>query len=263
MPEYPKPGRKLVVANWKMNGLTRESRELITQITLNKMALDTIVICPPYTALWQVGNALSGTRIHLGAQDCHQEKCGAFTGDVSARMLKDQGCGFVILGHSERRRHHHETDTLIEKKTRAAWAEELRVVLCVGETEKQRAEGRTLAVIEDQLRHSVPASATAQTTVIAYEPVWAIGTGNTATVQDIAEVHSFINHLVKKHWPKWGAMANPLYGGSVKAANAASILSIPEVGGVLVGSASLDYEEFKGIVEATALEECLPAGDGA
>ena len=251
--------RKLVVANWKMNGLDEERREVITQIAIKKANLNNIVICPPFTALHQVGLALQDTRMHLGAQDCHFKECGPYTGEVSAKMLKINHCDYVIVGHSERRRDHHETDILVQKKADAVRKEGMIPIICIGETQKQRDEGKTLAVIEGQLMHCIPEVATSKNTVIAYEPVWAIGTGKTPTMDEIKEVHDFINNTIAKKLPDFTGTPNAIYGGSVCPDNAKDILDIDSVGGVLVGGASLHLEEFRTIVEATFLPEELEA----
>lgn len=238
--------RKLIVANWKMHKNRLEAAEFVLRIT----HAENIVLCPPFTALDTVRQALAGKATKLGAQDCHAATHGAFTGDISAQMLKDAGCTYVIVGHSERRSQHQETSEAVRKKAAAAHKAGLIAILCVGETEKERKEGSFTRVVEEQLLHSLPEGASSMNTILAYEPVWAIGTGNTATTADITQMHDFIARLMKNHFPGWGAPAYALYGGSVKAANAAEILAIPTVGGVLVGSASLDAAEFSAIAGA-------------
>lgn len=246
-----KISRPLIVANWKMHGLCETSRELITQIVLNKADLDNIVICPPFTLLYQVGQAIHGTMINLGGQDCHHEKQGAFTGDVSAAMLKDDGCSYVILGHSERRKNHHETDSLVQKKADAAHRAGLITIICVGESEKARERGDTLKVVEDQILHCLPKGTGPENAIIAYEPVWAIGSGKTPTSKEIGEVHEFIGALLKKKYPNFKKSSRIIYGGSVTPDNAEKILAIKGVGGLLVGGASLDAKSFSKIVKAT------------
>jgi triosephosphate isomerase len=238
--------KKLIVGNWKMNSLTGEAADRVSRIA----HAENIVLCPSFTSLGAVRQALAGKPSKLGAQDCHAATHGAFTGDISALMLRDAGCAYVILGHSERRSHHQESGELVRKKAAAAHKAGLIAIVCVGETEKERKEGKYTRVVEEQLLHSLPEGASAANTVIAYEPVWAIGTGNTATPADITEMHDFIARLIRNHFPGWGGDAHALYGGSVKAANAKEILAIATVGGALVGGASLDPAEFNAIAAA-------------
>lgn len=243
--------RQLIVANWKMHGLCESGRELVTQVTLNKAHLDHIVLCPPFTLLYQIQQAISGTELRMGAQDCHWEEKGAFTGDISAQMLRDDGCQFVIVGHSERRAAYHETDVTVKKKAEAAHKASVIPIICVGESKKVRDEGRAIEFVCNELRHCLPENAKAQNVVIAYEPIWAIGTGETATIEQIAEMHAAINKCVADHYPDFEGVADPLYGGSVTPENAKEILDTDGVGGVLIGSASLDPDAFRAIVEAS------------
>ncbi|MBM3602468.1 MAG: triose-phosphate isomerase [Alphaproteobacteria bacterium] len=248
---------KLVVGNWKMNGLAQDAK-LLVQALLAKGAKTAedgqlghhgqgqilngvrMAICPPFTLLSQVRDWLAGGAIALGAQDCHAEPAGAFTGNISAAMLADAGCQLCILGHSERRQA-GETSVQIAAKLAAAHHNRLLPILCIGETLAQRQAGETLAVLADQLTNSLPFTLTGGNPplVIAYEPVWAIGTGLTATLDQIAEVHQFLRQQTVGlgHVPL-------LYGGSVKASNAAEIMALGDVDGVLVGGASLNAEEF-------------------
>jgi triosephosphate isomerase len=208
------------------------------------------MICPPATLLDRAREVLTGSIVRLGAQDCHPKPMGANTGDISAEMLADAGAEAVIVGHSERRTDHGESDALVAAKAAAAHRAKLTAIICVGETEAQRRGGETLAVVGGQLDGSLPASANAANTVIAYEPVWAIGTGLTPTRTDIAEVHGFIRERLKKRLGAEGAGIRILYGGSVKPGNAAELLAIPDVNGALVGGASLKATDFYGILSA-------------
>ena len=206
------------------------------------------LVCPPFTLLTTVKKALRGSKVALGAQDCHTAEKGAHTGDISPVMLKNCGCAYVIVGHSERRADHHESNELICQKAEAAYKAGLKAVICIGETEAERDAGKTIDVCTKQIMGSVPDSATAVNTVIAYEPVWAIGTGKTPTAADVEEVHAAIRKVVAKKLGK--ATANKmrlLYGGSVKPSNAAELLALPDVDGGLIGGASLKASDFMGI----------------
>jgi triosephosphate isomerase len=201
-----------------------------------------IVLCPPATLISLVGGRIRGSSIGLGGQDCHSEPTGAFTGDVSALMLSDLGCRWVIVGHSERRQGHGESDAVVRAKASSAHAAGLTAIVCVGESAAEREQGRTLAVIDAQLGGSLPEGSRADNTVIAYEPIWAIGTGVTATADDVRRVHAhIIDRLARR--PR-GERLRVLYGGSVKAGNAAELLSVAGVAGALVGGASLKLDEF-------------------
>ncbi|HLF58804.1 MAG TPA: triose-phosphate isomerase [Alphaproteobacteria bacterium] len=244
--------RPLIAGNWKMNGLREEGVALATRLKQRAaaqagLACD-IVVCPPFTLLHEVGRALQGSKIALGAQDCHEGSPGAFTGDIAAAMLKDAGCRYVILGHSERRAGHGESDALVRRKAAAAHRTGLTAIVCVGETEAERDKGLTFDVIARQVENSLPDGAGAGNTVIAYEPVWAIGTGRTPNAEDIAANHRQIRAAVARAGNA-GAI-RVIYGGSVKADNAASLLAIPEVDGALVGGASLKADDFWAIVES-------------
>ncbi len=241
--------RKIAAGNWKMNGLKASIVELKELITLTKGATCEIVICPPATLIEEMVHVAGDSGIVIGGQDCHWSESGAYTGEISAPMLADVGAKTVILGHSERRSLHHETSDYIRTKVEAAWRADLSAIICVGETEAQRDSGDTLQIIKDQLDGSIPDGATAANTIIAYEPVWAIGTGKIPTYSQIAEVHDFIRvQLVQTY--ATGEDIRILYGGSVKPSNAAEIFAISNVDGGLVGGASLNATDFAGIVTA-------------
>lgn len=245
--------RKLAAGNWKMNGTRAALAELEKMTAAHPGAAVDILICPPFQLLTQAAEIASGSPVAIGAQDCHTEASGAHTGDISAAMVADTGATAVILGHSERRADHDETSALVCEKARAALGAGLTAVICLGETEAQRDAGDTLDIIADQLANSVPDSATAANTVIAYEPVWAIGTGRTPTTAQIGEVHDVLRtSLIRRFGEAEGAAIRLLYGGSVKAGNAAEIFAIGNVDGALVGGASLKTDDFSPIV--TALE---------
>ncbi len=239
--------KKLIAGNWKMNGTEKSADALIIAveeaIEQNPVVLETcdFVVCPPFVHIPMVKDKTSV--VALGAQDCSEKANGAFTGDISASMLKDIGATYVILGHSERRQYHRESDQTVHDKAVSANASGLITIICVGETEAEREAGKQNDVVAAQMAASIPASATAQNTVIAYEPVWAIGTGKTATAEDIRAMHAFIRGKVP------GDM-RILYGGSVKPSNAAEIFAVPNVDGALIGGASLKSEDFMGIATA-------------
>ena len=242
--------RKLAAGNWKMNGLALslpEARDLGRMFP--SPACD-ILICPPATLIAQMVWTVQGSAVKVGGQDCHTKVSGAHTGDISAAMLKDAGASAVILGHSERRTDHGETDALVKAKAEAALAAGLIAIVCVGETEAQRDAGTTLDVVGAQIDGSLPEGATAANLVIAYEPVWAIGTGRTPTIAEIAEVHAFIRERLTRHMGAEAAGVRLLYGGSVKPSNATEIFAVPNVDGALVGGASLKAEDFGKIVAA-------------
>lgn len=246
--------RRLIAGNWKMNGLKADSLKLVGDLAerAKKRGKPSpeIAVCPPATLLADVGKALAGSPIKLGAQDCHTKVSGAHTGDISAAMLKDQGCTYVIVGHSERRTDHGESSALVRSKAEAAYAAGLGAIICIGETEAQRDAGQTLDVIKDQLAGSVPDGATPANTVVAYEPVWAIGTGRTPTTDQVAEVHAFMRkELIAKRADL--ADVTLLYGGSVKGSNAKELLAVPNVEGALVGGAALKADDFWQIIEGS------------
>ena len=239
--------RKLIAGNWKMNGLRAEglalAEGLAARVARPGEADCDWVICPPAPLLVPVGEAILGSPLALGAQDCHAAPSGAHTGDVSAPMLADVGCRYVIVGHSERRADHGESDAQVKAKASAAQAAGLTAILCLGESEAQRAAGEALTVIEAQLRGSLPASA--DSLVLAYEPVWAIGTGKVATPADVAEAHAHIRGLLGQVCgAETAAVTRVLYGGSVKPDNAAELLALADVDGALVGGASLKVDDF-------------------
>ncbi|PVA06132.1 triose-phosphate isomerase [Thalassorhabdomicrobium marinisediminis] len=241
--------RKLIAGNWKMNGTAADLGELRTLAQQHPDPSVDIVICGPATLL----SRMAETGLMIGGEDCHPAASGAHTGDISAPMLADAGASHVITGHSERRSDHGEDDALIAAKTQAAWAADLHVILCIGESEAQYRAGKTLDVLRRQLDHSVPDGATAATTTIAYEPIWAIGTGLTPTPQEIADVHSALRAHLTARFGEDGAQMRLLYGGSVKASNAADIFALDHVDGALVGGASLKAADFSPII--TALEQ--------
>jgi triosephosphate isomerase len=246
--------RPLIAGNWKMHGRRADGVVLAAEIARRARRAPSevrceIALCPPATLLAAVAAALADSPVRLGGQDCHWAETGAHTGDVSAAMLADAGCGYVIVGHSERRTDHGETDELVQKKAAAAHRAGLTAIVCIGETELQREDGETLMVVERQFRESLPATATADNTVVAYEPVWAIGTGKVPTSAEIAAVHDQLRGLAKDKVAV-GDRLRLLYGGSVKSANAAEILAIGNVNGALVGGASLKAEDFWAITRS-------------
>ncbi|MEX2200397.1 MAG: triose-phosphate isomerase [Dongiaceae bacterium] len=250
-------GGKLIAGNWKMNGLRGDGVALATAVAEwarhpvagRSGVVAELVICPPATLLTAVGDAIAGSPVALGAQDCHPASKGAHTGDIAAPMLADLGCRYVIVGHSERRQNHREDNGLVAAKARAAHTAGLIAIVCVGETEAERDRGEALTVVGSQLEGSLPEGASAANTVIAYEPVWAIGTGRVPKPGDIAEIHDFIRRRATNRMTE-GANTRLLYGGSVKAENAAELLAIDHVDGALVGGASLDAGSFTAIAAA-------------
>ncbi|MTD99101.1 triose-phosphate isomerase [Paracoccus sp. YIM 132242] len=242
--------RKLAAGNWKMNGNRAALAEIDTLIAAHPVPGCEVLICPPAVLLHPM-KARVGDAIALGGQDCHAKASGAHTGDIAAAQLKDVGAAYVILGHSERRADHGETDVAVAAKAAAAHAAGLTAIICVGETEAQRDAGETLDVIAAQLDGSIPDGATAANTVIAYEPVWAIGTGRTPTTGQIAEVHGLMRERLAGKVAD-AAQVRLLYGGSVKPGNAAEIFAIPHVDGALVGGASLKADDFGAIIAALA-----------
>ncbi|MGE0239862.1 MAG: triose-phosphate isomerase [Parvibaculaceae bacterium] len=240
-----KSPRPLVAGNWKMNGTTaslKEARLLAGMLKDVRLKCE-VMICPPATLISTIRTVVKGAKIRLGGQDCHWHAHGAHTGDISPEMLKDAGCSAVIVGHSERRTDHGETDDIIRRKAEAAHRAGLTAIICIGETLEQRKAGQTLAVIARQLKGSVPAAATAADSVIAYEPVWAIGTGLTPTTAEVGEVHQSIRQQTD-------SQMRILYGGSVKPANASELMAVANVNGALVGGASLKAADFIGIIKA-------------
>src|SRR5262245_34178386 len=242
------PRRPLVAGNWKMNGLRASLAELarIAQGARELPAVD-ILVCPPATLVAKFAAAAAGSPVRIGAQDCHAKPAGAFTGDLSAEMLKDAGASAVIVGHSERRSYHRETDGEVRAKALAARRAGLCAIVCVGETRSERDGGRTLSVVGTQLDGSVPDGATAANLVLAYEPVWAIGSGLTPTPGDIAEMHGLVRRRLVARFGAEGEGIRILYGGSVKPANARVLMHVADVDGALVGGASLKADEFLAI----------------
>ncbi|NCB49553.1 MAG: triose-phosphate isomerase [Alphaproteobacteria bacterium] len=241
--------RLLIAGNWKMNGLSQEGKTLVEEIssflkTTTNPDFD-MLVCPPFTLIGQTCALAKDSSLSVGGQDCSFYDKGAHTGEVSAAMLKDIGCSYVIVGHSERRANHGETNEIVALKAQKALEEGLKVIICVGETEQERVSGKMLKVIETQVRDSLPLNATSENTVIAYEPIWAIGTGKTATPEDVAEVHKFIRSQIESLKGKDVAdKMRLLYGGSVKPNNAKELLSLEDVDGALVGGASLKSKDF-------------------
>lgn len=243
--------RPLIAGNWKMNGLSASMGELQAIVAAAPKFTNTdLLICPPATLIAGFASAAHGSALGIGGQDCHPNASGAHTGDLSAEMLKDAGAVAVIVGHSERRADHGESDAVVKAKAEAAWRAGLVSIVCVGETQAQRDAGKTLAVVSTQVAGSVPDGATAASLVIAYEPVWAIGTGLTPTTKDVEEVHGLIRKLLTDRFKGEGATMRILYGGSVKPSNAAELMAVPHVNGALVGGASLKATDFLAIAAA-------------
>ena len=247
--------RPLVAGNWKMNGLCASLAELAQLKEKLGAAAPSceVLVCPPFTLIAQAHWTVKGA-FALGGQDCNAKPCGPFTGDISAEMLKDAGASYVIVGHSERRQLHGERDGDVAAKAGAAWRAGLTAIICIGETEEQRDKGHAHHICSGQIDGSVPLAATPANTVLAYEPVWAIGTGKTATATDIKAMHAHLRScLTQRLGPSIGESAarqvRILYGGSVKGDNAAEILNLPEVNGALVGGASLKCEDFHRIIQ--------------
>jgi len=239
---------KLIAGNWKMNGLFANSMKMCAALRADAHHLHCdLVLCPPFTLLSAVADALSGSPIAVGGQDCHPDPEGPHTGDISARMLRDAGARWVILGHSERRLNHGEVNDLIRQKVEAAQASGLRPIVCVGETEDQRGGGEETNVVGWQLLGSLPRDFHG---VVAYEPVWAIGSGKIPTLEQVGMMHAFIREELVRQFGDAGRPIPILYGGSVKPDNAADLLAVPEVGGALVGGSSLWPAEFLAIAGA-------------
>jgi triosephosphate isomerase len=244
--------KPLVAGNWKMNGTTamlREPRLLAGMMRGVKTKCD-ILVCPPATLIRRVKGVLKGSRIKVGGQDCHAAESGAHTGDISAEMLKDSGATHVIVGHSERRTNHKETDATVAAKAKAAHRAGIVAIICIGETLDERKGGKTLSVLTSQIKGSIPEGSTAGNSVVAYEPVWAIGTGLTPTTAEVAEAHTHIRAELAKVMGEEGSKARILYGGSVKPSNATELMSAANVNGALVGGASLKAADFIGIIKA-------------
>jgi triosephosphate isomerase len=250
--------KKMIAGNWKMNGSVASMQALVKGILegikaeagLNE-ACD-FVVCPPYVHLPMVNWGLKDSAVALGGQDCALAVDGAYTGDISAAMLADVGCKYVILGHSERRQHHGETDAEVAVKAKLAWDAGLSVIICVGETDRQRAQGQQESVVGGQLAAAVPSGATFANTVIAYEPVWAIGTGKNATPDDVQSMHRFIRGRLQEQLAD-SANMRILYGGSVKPDNAATLFTVENVDGALIGGASLKADQYLAIAGAVKI----------
>ena len=241
--------RPLIAGNWKMNGLKSALGEFEAMIAGAGPLSDKadLLICPPATLIAGFADKARGTKLAVGAQDCHPKASGAHTGDLSAEMLADAGATAIIVGHSERRADHGEIDDLVRQKAEAVWRAGRVAIVCIGETRKQRDAGQTLDVCGTQLKGSLPDGATAANLVVAYEPVWAIGTGLTPTTADVEQVHRFIRGVLTDRFKAEGAKIRILYGGSVKPSNAAELMAVPNVNGALVGGASLKAADFLAI----------------
>lgn len=243
----------LIVGNWKMNGLRTDGSELANELC-KKIGHDEnfeVLVCPPSTLVSKISEVLATSPIAVGGQDCHANEKGAHTGDVSAVMLADAGCSYVIVGHSERRTGHGEDDATVRAKASTGLLNGLKIVICVGETESQKDAGDTLSIVSSQVSGSLPEGATAENTVVAYEPVWAIGTGRTPTLEEVQEVHAAIRADINIRLGVETANGmRLLYGGSVKPENASDLLALNDVDGALVGGASLDAEQFWAIAQS-------------
>jgi triosephosphate isomerase len=241
--------RPLIAGNWKMNGLKASLAEFDAMIAGASAVAGKadLLVCPPATLIATFAERARGWPIAIGGQDCHPKASGAHTGDISAEMLRDAGASAVIVGHSERRAEHGESDALVRQKAEAAWRAGLTAIVCVGETQKQRDSGQALAICRGQLDGSLPDAARADNLVVAYEPVWAIGTGLTPTVGDVKQVHEFIRDFLGARFNGEGAGIRILYGGSVKPSNAAELMAVANVNGALIGGASLKAADFLAI----------------
>ncbi|GHC60932.1 triose-phosphate isomerase [Limoniibacter endophyticus] len=245
--------RPLVAGNWKMHGTSVDLEQLVLMGEGFESASGgnaDAAICLPATLLARGADKVASGRVKLGGQDCHFNEKGAHTGDISAQMLKDAGAEYVIVGHSERRTDHGETSEIIRAKAEAAWAAGLVAIICIGETKEERGAGKTLDILTEQLKGSVPAGASAQNTVIAYEPVWAIGTGLTPSLDDVAQAHAHIRATLAEIMEAGATATRILYGGSVKPSNAAELMAVENVDGALIGGASLKAEDFLEIAKA-------------
>jgi triosephosphate isomerase (TIM) len=244
--------RPLIAGNWKMNGLkaSRSEFEAMLAGSAEVAANADLLVCPPATLLAAFADKAKGTKaVAVGAQDCHTKPSGAHTGDISAEMLADAGASAIIVGHSERRADHGETDAIVHQKAEAVWRAGLTAIVCIGETQSQRDAGQTLDICGGQLQRSLPAASKAANLVVAYEPVWAIGTGLTPTAEDVEQVHKFIRDLLVQRFKEEGARMRILYGGSVKPSNAAELMAVANVNGALVGGASLKAADFLAIAK--------------
>jgi len=241
--------RPLIAGNWKMNGLKSSQAEFeaMREGAASVAAKADLLVCPPASLIAGFAERAKGSKVAIGAQDCHPKVSGAHTGDLSAEMLADSGASAIIVGHSERRADHGETDALVRQKAEAAWRAGLTAIVCIGETQQQRDAGQTLNICGGQLAGSLPDGATSANLVVAYEPVWAIGTGLTPTPADVEQVHIFIRGVLTDRFMGEGGKIRILYGGSVKPSNAAELMAIANVNGALVGGASLKAADFLAI----------------
>ncbi|MBL9096141.1 MAG: triose-phosphate isomerase [Alphaproteobacteria bacterium] len=242
---------QLIAGNWKMNGLSAARGEVAALVAglKGRGHPPDVLVCPPATLLRSLVGVVEGSSVKLGGQTCHTAVSGAHTGDISAEMLKDAGASFVIVGHSERRTDHGEASALVAAQARAAWRAGLQPIICIGESEAQRSAGQTEKVLADQIAGSVPAETNGANAALAYEPIWAIGTGKTASLGDIEAAHAFIRARMEAQLGAAGRGVRLLYGGSVKPSNAKEILNARGVDGVLVGGASLKATDFLGIID--------------
>ena len=241
--------RPLIAGNWKMNGLRSSQAEFdaMREGAAAVAAKADLLVCPPAILIASFAERAKGSKLAVGAQDCHPKASGAHTGELSAEMLADSGASAIIVGHSERRADHGENDALVRQKAEAAWRAGLVAIVCIGETQKQRDAGQTLDVCATQLAGSLPDGATSANLVVAYEPVWAIGTGLTPTAKDVEQVHAFIRGVLTVRFNAEGGRIRILYGGSVKPSNAAELMAVANVNGALVGGASLKAADFLAI----------------
>ena len=241
--------RPLIAGNWKMNGLKSSLAEFeaMREGAAAVAAKADLLVCPPATLMAGFADKVKGSKLAIGGQDCHPKPSGAHTGDLSAEMLADAGASAIIVGHSERRADHAETDALVRQKAESAWRAGLTAIVCIGETQAQRDAGQTLEICGGQLRGSLPDGSTAANLVVAYEPVWAIGTGLTPTAGDVEQVHRFIRGVLTDRFKAEGGKMRILYGGSVKPSNAAELMAVANVNGALVGGASLKAADFLAI----------------
>jgi triosephosphate isomerase len=243
--------RPLIAGNWKMNGLKAQAAEFDAMLAGAADVADRtdLLVCPPATLIAAFADKARGKKVAVGAQDCHPKASGAHTGDIAAEMLADAGASAIIVGHSERRADHGESDILVREKAEAAWRAGVTAIVCVGETQGQRDAGQTLDILRGQLDLSLPDGSTAAKLVVAYEPVWAIGTGLTPTARDVEQIHGFIRELLTSRFNGEGARMRILYGGSVKPSNAAELMAVKNVNGALVGGASLKAADFLAIAK--------------
>jgi triosephosphate isomerase len=243
--------RPLIAGNWKMNGLKASAAEFDAMLAgAADVAVNAdLLVCPPATLTAAFAAKAAGKKVAVGAQDCHPKTSGAHTGDIAAEMLVDAGASAIIVGHSERRADHGESDDLVAQKAEAAWRAGVVAIVCVGETQAQRDAGQTLDILRGQLNLSLPVYSNADNLVVAYEPIWAIGTGLTPTAKDVEQIHGFIRELLISRFSDEGAKMRILYGGSVKPSNAAELMAVKNVNGALVGGASLKAADFLAIAK--------------